>query len=139
MEDALFLFCSIYISYTMPTAVAFFPPVLSKCAYFTRLGVYVPPERAGICRPSEAYYRTLSGAVPLSRAGYTGAPRTGCTTAPCSRFVARSRSAKPIYRPRLVSRGFCWQQNPQRTANPFHLSNPFFTVRHRPKAFLPQE
>ena len=66
MEDALFLFRSIYISYTIPTAVAFFPPALSKCAYLTRLGVYVPPERAGICRTSEVYHRTLSGVYRIT-------------------------------------------------------------------------
>ena len=69
MEDALFLFRSIYISYTMPTAVAFFPPVLSGCAYITQVGVYIPPERGSTSIPS--------GAVPLSRARQYLCPERG--------------------------------------------------------------
>lgn len=79
MEDALFLFRSIYISYTMPTAVAFFPPALSGCAYITQVGVYVPPERAGICHPREVYLCTLTeihiSPQPLRKTDLPSAPR----------------------------------------------------------------
>ena len=53
MEDALFLFRSIYISYTMPTAVAFFSASIKQvcishsawCVCPTRSSGYLPPAR----------------------------------------------------------------------------------------------
>ena len=82
MEDALFLFRSIYISYTMPTAVAFFPPVLSGCAYITQVGVYIPSERGSTSIPS--------GAVPLSRAGQYLCPERGRTSVPSEVYYRTS-------------------------------------------------